>query len=385
MIGNPLFDGLTDEQRAEIARLATLEHHHDGDIIVHEGDAAPVLFLLEEGRIKVVKSDSSSTGRFPLTSLSQGEAFGEMRLIDSRPASASVVADGEVAVWRVEIGPVLSDPRHAELRARLHANLAGLLARRLRHSSQLAADKMLVALQQSRARESAGRFVIALVATACACILGIAALVELGPARRPSQTWVSAISILASGLLMYRLLRGGSYSWETYGITRDRLGRTLRDAFLYTLPALALLTGFKWALIHFTPALSNEPLFRPDAMFHGAPFRPGMYVAALAVYIVLSPVQEFFARAGLQGSLRILMPRSDGKTNWKVILIANLVFASMHGYIGFKFAIAAFVPGLLWGWLYDRQRSLAGAAFSHVLLGVHALFVLGLQALVISR
>ena len=45
--------------------------------------------------------------------------------------------------------------------------------------------------------------------------------------------------------------------------------------------------------------------------------------------------------------------------------------------LGYLFGLGQFVPGLFWGWLYQRERSFISLAVSHALLGVWGLFVLG--------
>lgn len=75
-------------------------------------------------------------------------------------------------------------------------------------------------------------------------------------------------------------------------------------------------------------------------------------------------------------------PTVPGRTNWKAIVIANLLFASAHAYIGFWFCVFAFLPGLFWGWLFARQRSLVGVTVSHILVGLWAIFALGIHAVI---
>lgn len=385
MIDNPLFAGLSEAHRAALTRLATLRSFRDGEVILREGATDATLYVIQEGRAQVIKKESTATRQFLLSTLHAGEAFGEIRLVDAEPASADVVADGPLRVWCLDLQPLLHDPAELALRSRLFANLARVLASRLRRNSQVAADAMHAELEQAHARESAGRFVVALVAVSSACLLGIAALQEMDPARRPEQTWISAGAILVGGLYMYRLLRRGPHELSSFGLTLRRAPAYAAQAALLTLPVLAGLVLIKGAAIRLLPWMHQEPLLRPGAIFGPSPFRPGAYALALAVYVILTPLQEFFYRAGLQGSLQRLMPSPAGRTNWRAIIIANLVFASVHSYIGFRFAGAVFLPGLLWGWLFDRQRSLVGASVSHVLFGVVALFLLGMQAIVGGR
>jgi membrane protease YdiL (CAAX protease family) len=51
------------------------------------------------------------------------------------------------------------------------------------------------------------------------------------------------------------------------------------------------------------------------------------------------------------------------------ILVSNLVFAAAHSNISFAFAVAAFIPGLFWGWIFARTNSLIAASLSHFMIG----------------
>ena len=382
--GSPLFAGLGPDQRDQLARHARLRTYADGQVIRREGERFDSLVILRSGSARVEKVDRESGDAFALAAVQAGGAIGELGLVDDASASATVVADGPVQALSLDLAAVLQDPQAASLRAALFANLAPVLSARLRRSSETAVAGMRAELELSRQREDAGRFVIALVVVACACMLGMAALHEVPAAYVPSQTWVSAGSIVLTAAVMIGLLRGSPGALERRGVSLRGFWRHAGEATLVTLPALAALVALKWAFLRAVPALQGLPLFAPGAIFGEEPFRAGFWAMAVALYAALVPLQELYYRAGLQGSLQQMMP-TPGRTNWKAILIANLVFASVHSWIGVRFAAAALLPGLLWGWLYDRQRSLVGASVSHALFGAFALFVLGMQTIVGGR
>jgi membrane protease YdiL (CAAX protease family) len=93
-------------------------------------------------------------------------------------------------------------------------------------------------------------------------------------------------------------------------------------------------------------------------------------------------VQELVARAGLQGTLQNFIPTPPDHINWKAIVVSNLLYSSAHSYIGFWFCVAAFVPGLFWGWMFAKQRSLVGVTVSHIAVGLWAIFALGVHAII---
>lgn len=127
----PLFAGLAPSDRLALAEATTMRRYRRGERIVTQGQAGELFFVIVKGRVAV--TILSPEGReVVLSTLSEGDHFGEMALLDDSPRSASVVA-----VERSELA-VLSRPVFFEL---LRTNLIltrALLAsfsRRLRHAN----------------------------------------------------------------------------------------------------------------------------------------------------------------------------------------------------------------------------------------------------------
>jgi len=87
----PLFQGLSDDMLAAVARAAVMRRIPRGQTVVHAGDRTDFVYLVLTGSLKVVVSDED--GREVILSiLGQGELFGEMGMFGEQPRSASVVA-----------------------------------------------------------------------------------------------------------------------------------------------------------------------------------------------------------------------------------------------------------------------------------------------------
>jgi CRP-like cAMP-binding protein len=91
-----LFSRLTDADVDWLAQHGAVEVHADGETLIAEGEEGTGIFIALEGNLSV---GSSSGG--VLAQLESGEIVGEMSLIDSRPASATVKAVGECRVLRL--------------------------------------------------------------------------------------------------------------------------------------------------------------------------------------------------------------------------------------------------------------------------------------------
>ena len=92
-----LFQGLPDDVLAALAQKLTRQKLAKGQVLFRRGDQGDSLFIIDEGRIKIVREDAQG-GELVLNYCEPGEAIGEMSLFDKEPRSAGVVAvtDSEV-------------------------------------------------------------------------------------------------------------------------------------------------------------------------------------------------------------------------------------------------------------------------------------------------
>lgn len=74
--------------------------YHDGESIVREGDAGECMYIIQSGRVQVVKE--GETGTVVLKELADGDFFGEMAVFDREMRSATVRAVGDVRVLTVD-------------------------------------------------------------------------------------------------------------------------------------------------------------------------------------------------------------------------------------------------------------------------------------------
>lgn len=99
----PLFRSLGAAEVANFAQMAREKSYPRGSVILFEDDPGDSLFVVREGRVKVVLV--AEDGREVILGiLGVGEHFGELSLIDDQPRSAHVVAmeDATLLVLRRE-------------------------------------------------------------------------------------------------------------------------------------------------------------------------------------------------------------------------------------------------------------------------------------------
>ncbi|WP_298826925.1 cyclic nucleotide-binding domain-containing protein [uncultured Piscinibacter sp.] len=378
MLGrSTLFQRCSNEDLAALAGSARHVDHAAGTDIVCEGDPAHDLMLIESGEALVLKRGDSGQ-EHTINRLVAGDSFGEMALFDRVPRSATVRAAGPV---RTLVLPLQAIVALAEARPTLVpvlVDIGALVAERLRASSNSAVAAADRALAEERMRAVMGRFTLLLIMayTLYTWVLGTAAQMKVALGH---SEFITVPAIIVCVAILIAFVRVSGYPASFFGLTWQNAGRHIREAVLLTLPLMALTVLLKLALLKWVPGMEGLSLFQ---MFAPAPanapaggFNPWLALA----YVVFAPFQELIYRGGVQGSLSHFL--TGRRRDTLAIVGANIIFSAAHLYVSVGLAVTAFAAGLFWGWLYARQRGLAGVSVSHVLLGFWAFEVVDLGVL----
>ena len=144
-----LFSYLTPEESGSLLSRAEQKTFPKGDVILKEGSTDKALFIIVKGEVNVVQG----TPRTTIARLGVGSIFGEMSFLEQDRASATVVADDGLELFRVDgqiINNLIEDsPRFA---AHFYQSLSIILSRRLRVTNTLLSDSA----EQEKPRDRKG-------------------------------------------------------------------------------------------------------------------------------------------------------------------------------------------------------------------------------------
>ena len=147
----PVFGGAKDETLAFI-----LEQTRDfmvgaGECFFREGDRAESIYVLEGGRVEVVRSHDGQDVR--LNELGPGDCFGEMSLIECRNRSATVRALEDCTAIELPLETLHALYEHdLDQFALIQMNIAREISRRLRAADRRIFESMVAA------RETGGEY-----------------------------------------------------------------------------------------------------------------------------------------------------------------------------------------------------------------------------------
>jgi len=96
-----IFDGLTEAEITDIARLFKVVHLQPREILCEEGTPGDCFFIVESGSLQVLRSTQQGDNQ-TIAEVNGPSVIGEMALLDGSKRSATVRALTEVSLYRIE-------------------------------------------------------------------------------------------------------------------------------------------------------------------------------------------------------------------------------------------------------------------------------------------
>lgn len=374
--------GLEEEDLAVFLQLGTEMDFNEGDFIFKEHDPADCLYIILLGEAEVIKNTTNHFGDEHLhvmAILKEEDVFGDMALIESKPRSAAIRAKTPLKVLHFYTEEIR---KHTTINLALTKNLATILSKRLRYTNDVTVKKMEESLEEAKARNVLGVFMVAIFWLISLYTLSLTSLIKF-KTQFSSSTPLSVGLIAIFALVIVMTMRKTGIPLARFGITMDNWRAKSLEALLYTLPFMILFLLIKVDLVYFSDNPHHLTVFSAlgEYTFDGK-FDSLLYFLNMFAYSVFSPIQELVTRCALQTTFFLFLPGTEMVRKWNSIILSNLIFSAVHSHMNLTFAIAAFVPGLFWGWLFHKQRSLFAVSVSHIALGVWVLFIIGVEGIV---
>jgi CRP-like cAMP-binding protein/membrane protease YdiL (CAAX protease family) len=385
---NPLFSSLSRQQLRLVQPHIKFKKYRPGRVLLGEGANNPgKIYIILDGQISITKQGISPVESRPadyeLAILRRGEIFGEVSFVDAQPSSVTFQAKTEVSLAIAD----LSASRRRQTVRRVREIVAGKLRQHItRHAHESAAlrmNSMQLEGQLAAYRGGVGHLVMT---TLCVFSLYTLTLSFLPAFKNETHAnlALSPLIILLFALTYFPVVATSGFPGRFFGLQLDNWRSALALSVRASLLFLVVFALVKWLLISTSPSFAGVSLIGAadvDVGGQAASFSI-KYWLALAVYLLLTPMQEFVARSGVQAPLYAFLHGSEAKRRWFSILASNLVFTAGHAHISLSFAMAAFLPGMLWGWLFARTNSLFAVTVSHIIVGGTGLFLFGIEGVV---
>lgn len=368
---NSLPDLLSEKliQNAEIIRV------HKDDFIFKRNGCGNEFYIILNGQVGIANCLPENKKECLIQILLPGESVGETLLFNHDERLTDAIAMTEIDLLKINLSEInkLSVER-PDLYSILLRGCGKMMSQRIKTSND-----QLVHFQedihsknkQSMRAENVFSYTILFM---CLYAL-ILKMVSYSPTFL-NDFYIFIFLAAFIGVPSLILLKLNHYSAKDFGLSFENGFRHAAQAFLITLPFILLMILIKGLFIREGIHSLFGGVFISDEYklkFH-------IKLAFLFSYLVSCPFQEFIARGVLQGSLERALTGSHSVL--KSIVLSNIIFSTIHYYLSVKYGLMVFLPGLLWGYLYAKQKTIVGSTISHMLIGVFAIYFLGVDDLI---
>jgi len=382
------FPRLAKKHAGVLERHVTIRTYVSGARIYEEGTPNPGrLYVIIEGEVSLCNRamviSTHTVADYEIAVRGQSETLAEISFLDGKAYSSSAVAKTPLKLALLDFSEAALPPASRRLRASIVAELRHQLSSDLRCS----VTDRLSGLQREAEFAHYKHAVSRIVVTALAMLSLYTLLLSLLPQFMVSLTVNFALSpfiIAMFAAVMGPVILYSGFPRSFFGLQTANWKGALAFSVMASLGFIAVGAGLKWVLIHTTATFAGLSLFGMADVkvnMHDAMMSP-LYWVAVGLYLTLTPIQQFVARSCLQAPLYAFLDGTEFRRILSSILVSNLVFAAAHSHISFAFAVAAFVPGLFWGWIFARTNSLIAASASHFMIGGAGIFLFGIEDVV---
>jgi CRP-like cAMP-binding protein len=387
---NPLFHGISDQQLMRVASIAELQSFHTGEVIFHEHAVSDYLYIIKNGSVEISKLHKKDHQQHHLATLGAGDVVGEMSLFDDAPRSASVIAAEPTILIALKINKLKNIPdkksfftkiiyrlikahkSEPQFYNHLMHNLAKNLSSRMRQTNEKMIGSLRRELDHEKERTAIGSFIIAIIVCLVTYIIALKVMQLIDYDFYTTSLMTIPLIAFISGVVIW-LMRSSGYPLEFYGLTLHDWRGSLKNAALLTPALIILLLAFKWALIK-TGYYHHQLIETRFSTFPN--ISHWTIMLEVSIYILFVPFQELVVRSALQSSFQEFLTGKNKALS--AIILSNLLFSIVHMHVSMLLSLAVFVPGLFWGWMYARHRTIVGPIISHIIFGATALFIIGI-------
>jgi membrane protease YdiL (CAAX protease family) len=374
LLKNSIFEFLDEKECQTLLSCAKERSIQAGEILASENEPAENFFLLLSGSLQVSKKTQKGH-QHVLREINPGEIADELSLIEDLPRSITLTAKADSALLVFDIFCIKSD---VFLYNKVSLALNKQLSRRLRSLKSNTVELMQHRVEEYQKRIALGTFFVFIICVSDIYVLLINFIQELKKTITNTSyfSWpITFITILFVGYLIIKF----KLPVENFGLNVRNWKKNLLESVIYSTFIIVAYTLFKWILISTVLKGTSSLLFDPKSTFVPvSTYNTNTYFSYLIIYILFVPIQEFLVRGVLQSSLYYFLGGPQEKRMWMSIIVANFLFGILHLHSSFHYVLLAFLPGIFWGWLFARQKSLLGVVVSHLLIGVWVVFISGL-------
>jgi len=151
-----IFQGFSEDDLASTAQYLVEKFFPAGMVLIRDHVIGEGIYFIVSGQVKIVRGGIAQ-GETPIAELGAGQHVGEMALIDNRPTTAKVVADGAVVTYfldRIKYRTLLDS--HPTAAVKFLEHFSKSFCERLRNANDLLLKERQMTAQLAAKLETPG-------------------------------------------------------------------------------------------------------------------------------------------------------------------------------------------------------------------------------------
>ncbi len=365
---NDLVSNLNEIQLNAVAPYLQIHHFTSNEMIIREGEEGDKVYLIEKGQVNIYKDG------ILLASKKEGDYFGAMALLDDSKRSANIQATEDTQLKSIDKEAIhrLSYEAEDSIFFKILLKQVKTQQAALRNMNVATIRETKQKLLEAEKRISFGSFFLLTLGVLLFYVFVLGLFLEWQEVKqeRLYMVGVTLMMITILGISCYQYVKRSDYPPSFFGLSTKNWRRHIRESLVWTLGFVLFITTAKWIMIQVLPSFQGKPLIDINDVVH---FDLWIAILVYVVYCLFCPAQEFITRGVYQTGLEQFF---EGKNaTLYAIILSNILFSSFHLYFNLSFALITLVPGIFWGFLYARQKTLVGVSLSHAIIGVYGAFL----------
>lgn len=366
--------GISNHLDYDIEKIQTLNPHH--------------LYIILSGHLDAASKKNTNDSHSQVSPYKNGEILNLLALANEDSLIEIKKIQETTTLLCLDLEHFRKDRKYKDIHQTLINNMANYFSERLHYTEQVLINTSGIAmrsidkqLEDEKLRILFGMFVIRMFIILCVYTISLKGL-QILEGSFGDPTIVSTSMLFIVSFFVFRAMMKTHLPLAEFGFSTCNWKQSTIEGILFAGILFLLMLIIKFTLIHTLPQFSNLPLFE-----YNTGLNKYLQIISLkefsimGVYIIFAPVQEFLVRGGLQSSLFSFLTGPLSQRIWLSIIVSNLIFVTFHSHISFLFSLTALIPGIVWGWLYSRHKTLIGVSISHILVGISVVFLLGITTL----
>jgi len=360
---NFLFEGLSPQQLSVIEPHMKLVNFNPGEILMEEGEPGDFMLLIIDGTVDIF------IGELMLAKRGPQDLVGLMALIEGCPRSATVTAGKEhVKAFKID-RTSWQEIMSGDIRAQILHNYLIYQQNTIRATDAKRLEEARVKLKIEQMRVLSARFFVQMVIGLIIFTFALGSLNEF--AAQVETTYVSFGVLFVYAAWSFVFSRQSGLPKEAFGLTMKNFKPAIKLTLAVSMFFIAGMFILKWAMITLAPETYGSKII---SVYENDSSVPLAFI--IVIYSMHAVMQEYIARACIQGGLHQFISGKGAAIT--AIVLATLMFSVFHLMLDMRLALLTIIPSLLWGFLFYRQRNFVAVAISHILIGIVAIFILGI-------